>query len=86
MPVQKEIVATLLPSDSLNKLHRSAPGLPKCLTQETQRDTRLSKAKTPPPGGSLEGVRPGSSHAPLGKEHAPGRQIGGKGSWDMVPR
>ena len=39
-----------------------------------------------PRGGSLEGVRPDRAGQPSGKQHAPIRQDGGKGSWDMAPR
>ena len=51
----------ILQTDSLKKLGRSVPGSPMCHTQETQRDTRLSRAKAS--RGSLEGVWPGRAAA-----------------------
>ena len=74
MPIPKEIVATLPPSDSLHEIHKLGA------REENQRDARLLKPKT-----SL-GVVGGWKPSPSGKEHALGGQIGGKGCWDIAPR
>ena len=80
MPVSKEIVATLPPSDSLQSSTDQCP-------ERQATGTRSSKAKTSlrVVGGRSARQRHRSSRSPSGKEHAPGRQIGGKGSSDMAP-
>ena len=78
-----------LPRCSLQTTSRNSaaedPARQKCPTQETKRDTRLSKAKTCREVVGGRSARQGSSHSPSGKELAPGRRKGGKGSWDMAP-